>query len=88
MKKSRLLKFGYVPVTSTASLKVIFDATTNSTNQTNRAGVAHAINEPIFVYGCNLWAPKKLPVDISYSPSRNLHYKNITDLYCTDSAVS
>jgi hypothetical protein len=43
-----MLKFCYVPATSTASCEGIFAAATNSTNQTNNAGV-HAINQPIFL---------------------------------------
>ncbi len=38
MWKSRMLKFCYVPATSTASSKGIIAAATNSTNQTNKAG--------------------------------------------------
>ncbi len=38
IKKSRLLKFCYVPAASAASSKGIFAAATNSTNQTNKAG--------------------------------------------------
>ncbi len=38
LKKSRLLKFCYVPSTSAAFSKGIFAAATNSTNQTNKAG--------------------------------------------------
>ncbi len=38
LKKSRLLKFYYVPSTSSASSEGIFAAATNSTNQTNKAG--------------------------------------------------
>jgi hypothetical protein len=38
LMKSRLLKFCYVPATSTASSKGIFVVVTNSTNQTNKAG--------------------------------------------------
>jgi hypothetical protein len=37
LKKSILLEF-YVPATSTAFSKGIFAVTTNSTNQTNKAG--------------------------------------------------
>jgi hypothetical protein len=37
LKKSRLLKFCYVPATSAASSKGIFAAATNSINQTNKA---------------------------------------------------
>ncbi len=38
MKKSRLLKFCYMPAISAAVFKGIFAAATNSTNQTNKAG--------------------------------------------------
>ncbi len=38
LKKCRLLKFWYVPATSTAYSKGIFAAATNSTNQTNKEG--------------------------------------------------
>ncbi len=38
LKKSRLYQFCYVPATSAASSKGIFEADTNSTNQTNKAG--------------------------------------------------
>jgi len=38
LKKSRLLKFCYVPATSAASSKGIFAAATNFTHQTNKAG--------------------------------------------------
>ncbi len=38
LKKSRLLKFCYVPATSAASSKGIFVAATISSNQTNKVG--------------------------------------------------
>ncbi len=41
LKKSRLIKFFYVPATSTWSSKGIFAEATNRTNQTNKAGGMH-----------------------------------------------
>ncbi len=38
LKKSRLLKFCFVPATNAWSCKGIFVVVTNSTNQTNKAG--------------------------------------------------
>ncbi len=38
LKKSGLLKFYYVPTTSTAFSNGIFEEATNSTNQANKAG--------------------------------------------------
>ncbi len=38
LKKSRLLKFCYVPATSAASFNSIFATATNGSNQTNKAG--------------------------------------------------
>jgi hypothetical protein len=46
-KKSRLIKFYYVPATSACSSKGIFAAATNSTKQTNRQ-VVRTINQSIF----------------------------------------
>ncbi len=46
LKKSRLLKFCYVPTTSTAFSNGIFEVAINSTDQTNKEGVC-AINQSI-----------------------------------------
>jgi hypothetical protein len=43
LKKSRLLKFCYVPTTSTAFSNGMFEAANNSTNQANKEGI-RAIN--------------------------------------------
>jgi hypothetical protein len=51
VKKSRLLKFCYVPAISAASSKGIFAAITNSTKKTSEAGdgLTGAINQSIFL---------------------------------------